>query len=113
MYKFTNGLVFFDKKQADKKTKLGYKLLKKETNKGNKNKIKSINKSITENKKQIERIKLAYKEDSRNFVEQATQAFYDYVVLNCSVTGKYNKINNPEIRMQMEYDKTSSNIGRI
>ena len=61
---------------------------------------------------QVERIKLAYKEASSNFVEQATQTFYDYVVLNCSVTGKYNKISNPETRIQMEYDKTS-NIGRV
>ena len=51
MYKFTNGLVFFDKKQADKMIKLGYKLLKKETNEGNKNKIKSVDRTITENKK--------------------------------------------------------------
>ena len=63
-------------------------------------------------KNQVEKIKIAYKEGSSNFVEYATKTFYDYVVLNCSVTGKYNKISNPESRIQMEYDK-SSNVGRV
>lgn len=110
MYKFTNGLVFFTKEDADKAIASGYHLIEEEKagNVDNEDKTRIIGEFSKNTQQQLTKLKKAINEGSESFVKQATKRMYELVVANCNDKN----ISNASSRINYEYDD-GKNVGKV